>query len=545
MNPAHSMWSRTLAWIALVSFAFTTLVAPVSLRPIGIDFVSGQAFAQMAGKDQLAIIALARRDGVGTVATARIEEYLRAMIEAGSVVQLTPQSVVKSGRPKFVRSARATQRSNKATKNLAKADQALLAARVMIDEKKNLKTAAKLLSAAIKRYERYFVELVDFTKLVDAYARASQAQLMLGKRGSAATLLTKAVVLQPTLVTNRGQKKMHKLLTVVRGRLAKRKKGTIQVECKTPGAEVYVDGVKLGSAPAVSKDLDAGTHYVQVRHKEAEPWGKSFTVRGRRISVNARLEMMPNPKHNIHVSVQLSKIAPFAQKGGFHTRRVRNYSLMFSRQIQARYLLYAVVSKNVRGLELHMFLFDSKAKKFAALDMVPFNSNLSNMQMKILEAEGHIRRAIQAFPSKKEVVAQPAVYTKTRAAAGAPAIVRTPPPLATTTPTTRPSTTPPSTTPPSTTPPSTTAGSGTPAKKPVSPSVRPTAPTYGPATKPKTDPYAGLLKNTDQDKSIVKTWWFWTALGAVVAGGVATAVILSNQTPEPSPNFKVDARVQP
>ena len=62
--------------------------------------------------------------------------------------------------------------------------------------------------------------------------------------------------------------------------------------------------------------------------------------------------------------------------------------------------------------------------------------------------------------------------------------------------------------------------------------------------KPERDPYAHLLnKDKDKDKSIVKTWWFWTGLGVVAAGGVAAAVLLTRQ-PVPSTNFRVDALIQ-
>lgn len=539
MNPARSMWMRTQAWVAITTFALTTLVAPFSLRPLGVELEAGVAYAQMASKPQLAIIPIARRTGVGSVAPARIEEYLRAMIEAGAVVQLTPQDVVKSGRPRFKRSARATKRSNAATKNLAKADEAVITARTMLQEGKNVGTAVKLFKAAIKRYEKYFVELRDFTNYVDANARAAEGYLKLGKKGTAASFLTRALAVQPTLVTNRGDKEMASLLKLVRGRLEKRRKGSIQVECKTPGAEVFVDGVKLGSAPAVAKDLYAGAHFVQVRHKKAEPWGKMFTVRGRMVEANAKLVMMEDPAHNIHISVPYSKIAPYANVGGFHNRRVRNYSFVYARQIQVRYLLYGVVAPATRGLELHIFLFDAKQKKFAALAPVVFKRNLSNMQMKILEVEGNVRQAIQTFPADKEVTAQPAVYTRTQAASAAPpAIIATTPPTTTTRP---PTTTPPTTTTKPTPTPTTPTPTPT-TTKPKSPVVRTTTP---PKTrKPAKDPYAHLLKGDSEKKSIVKTWWFWTALGVAVAGGVTTAILLNNQQPAAAKNFKVDARIQ-
>ena len=33
-----------------------------------------------------------------------------------------------------------------------------------------------------------------------------------------------------------------------------------------------------------------------------------------------------------------------------------------------------------------------------------------------------------------------------------------------------------------------------------------------------------------EDKSLLSRWWFWTAIGAVVVGGVAGGVVMSQDT---------------
>jgi hypothetical protein len=37
----------------------------------------------------------------------------------------------------------------------------------------------------------------------------------------------------------------------------------------------------------------------------------------------------------------------------------------------------------------------------------------------------------------------------------------------------------------------------------------------------------------DVGRPLYRKWWFWTAIGAVVAGGVVAAVIVSGQKHEP------------
>ncbi len=45
---------------------------------------------------------------------------------------------------------------------------------------------------------------------------------------------------------------------------------------------------------------------------------------------------------------------------------------------------------------------------------------------------------------------------------------------------------------------------------------------------------AGAPLRDDESSSVVTSWWFWTAVGVAVAGGVATAVVLTSSDPAPS-----------
>ena len=512
-----------------------TLLGPVGV-PTPAMWSIASAWAQSANRPGLAVIPLSRRDGVGALAAARVEEYLRAMVEAGGQVTLVAPDVVESGRARrgSARTASATQ--TEAQKNLDKADEALIAGRDGLASGEDLDTAYALLEASIARFEKYFTELVDFTKLVDAYARAADAALKLGKKNEAKANITKALTIQPTLVLDRkASEELRELVKTTRETLAGRKAGSIAVTANVEGAQLYVDGVSVGDVPAEAKDLFPGTHFVQVKKEGAETWGKAVTVRGRQIKLSAKLDVEEDEGTEIAIAVRFDDIKPVAEKGNFHEKLAKNFSFMFSRQLRARFLLYGVLAKSARGIELHLFLFDATIRKFAALDPVEFSANLSNMQMKILEAEGLIRAAVASFPEKNEVTEQPPVFARTTVATSGPGAPTGPSPGP-----------PPVYVPPTPTP----TPTPTPDPEPQ-PDPRPTSPVVtGPQTTPRTpvkpakDPYADLVKN-DDDESIVKKWWFWTVLGVVAAGGATAAVIIMNQQTDASPNFKVDAIYQP
>ncbi len=510
---------RATAWLVVTSFLMTAVGAPGLPGPFAIS--SARAADNRPG---LALFPLARRGDVGVLAVARIEEYLRAMIEAGTAVRLISPEIVDLGRDSTVRQTAAARVATPAQKALDKADQALLTGRTMLDSGDDTEIAYKLMLAAIKRYEAHFVELIDFTKLVDAYSRAASAALVMGNKRDASDWLERALTIQPTFVVDarRANKQLQSLVNDIRAKFDRQKKATISVACEQSGATAYVDGVRIGATPATSSELPPGIHYVQVRMDGTKPWGETVKLRGRSATVKATLEQEEGaPDSEISLMVKSADLKPFAAKGGFQKRLFRNFSTFFARQIQAEFLLYGVVAPSIRGLELHLFLFESKERRVAALEPVMFAGNLNNLQMKILEAEGRIRSAVALFPADREVTAQPEVYERTTEAAAAepPPVIPSPPP--------RPE-----------------------PERVVQPdrdeprrSVV-VQPDRNPSRRndPQPDPYAGLVSGADDDDGgIVTKWWFWTTIGVVVVGGAVAAALIATQEQPVQQNFKAQA----
>jgi hypothetical protein len=71
--------------------------------------------------------------------------------------------------------------------------------------------------------------------------------------------------------------------------------------------------------------------------------------------------------------------------------------------------------------------------------------------------------------------------------------------------------------------------SGAPAPPPAAFAPPPTASPAPPA------PAAVVLASPPPEATapVYKRWWFWTALGAVVAGAVVTGILLSRPAPQP------------
>jgi hypothetical protein len=80
-----------------------------------------------------------------------------------------------------------------------------------------------------------------------------------------------------------------------------------------------------------------------------------------------------------------------------------------------------------------------------------------------------------------------------------------------------------------------------PANAPTPVVVSPPVPTAIPLTAaaPAASDPLGIVQplpaEPQENKPIYKRWWFWTGIGAVVAGGVVTAVVLSSKSAPKSP----------
>ncbi len=501
---------RCVAQVLLLTFTTASLLMPLPQRWGG-----SQAWAQEAEKPNVGIVPFARKGEVGVLAAARIEEYLRQMLSAGDALKPLPAKVIDSGKPltpivKEVKEKPLTP----AQKALDRADTLSVTARTMVEENEDPNDVLKLLKAAAQRYEDNFVELVDFTKLVDVYAQAATISLKLNDTKGAKEWLEKAVVLQPTFVvdTRKASKPLQQALTQARQGLADKEGANLSIDCPIAGADVFVDGVKVGNCPSQVKDLLQGTHYVQVRKVGAQPWGQTFVAKGKDGTISANIKIDEDPT-SIGLTVPPEDIKAFAGSGNFHEKVFKNMASMFSKQVGAQYLLYGVVSKNPRSLELHLFLFQAKTKRVCALDKVEYQPTLGDLQMKTLDSEGRVRAALTTC---KEVEDLPAVFdasAEAKAETPAAAVVPVAPP------TVEPEEAP------------------LPKAKPE-PKIRPVAKAE-PAVDANADPYAGLLHDEDETeaKPWYKKWWPWTLAGVVVAGGVGAAIYAATRQPAPATGF--------
>ncbi|MBM4343721.1 MAG: PEGA domain-containing protein [Deltaproteobacteria bacterium] len=499
------------------------LLLPVSWLLVGLVPVGapvGSAWAAEEDKPVLGVVHFVKRGDAGLLAVQRIEEYLRQMLDAGGAVRVLPAKVVETGKP-LTGAARpaaaAAQPASPQAKAIEKADKLVTAARDIVAEGEALGDAGKLLMAAVDRYEQNYVELVDFSKLVDAYALLAQVSLSQGDSKAASDWVARALAIQPTFVVD-GRKQNRDLKALVdktREGLEAKPRTELQIDATQPDSEVFLDGVKLGTAPVVAKDLLAGVHYVQVRKVGASPWGQTLLAKGKLLQVKAVLQMQVAPENEIAVTVSTEDIKDHANKGSFGEKIFKNSGALFARQIAATHLLFGLVNRRPTTLELHLFVFNAKSKKTCAVAPIEYASNLTNLQMQTLDAEGRVRTAVQTCNS--DVSGTPAVFAggpQPGDEPAAPDIIPTPAdpePRADPKPEPKPD----------------------PKPEPRA-DPRPEPRRSDPPLKrvEKDDPYKDLLKDPEGDKAdkpFYASWWFWTAVGVVAVGGGGAGAYLATR----------------
>ena len=245
---------RPLAAALLVPMVWLAGTVPMA-SPLG-----AVAWAGEEDKAALGLVQFVKRGDVGNVAVARIEEYLRQMIDAGGSFRVLPEKAMATGKasaagPAAPSPARA-QAASPALKALDKADKLVLAARDILAEGEALDDAAKLLRAAADRYEQNYVELVDFTKLLDCYASLAQVALSQGDSKLATDWITKAIALQPSFVVDgrKNNRDLKALVEQTREGMEAKPRTALTVECMQADSVVFVDGVNIGAPPAVAKE---------------------------------------------------------------------------------------------------------------------------------------------------------------------------------------------------------------------------------------------------------------------------------------------------
>lgn len=377
-----------------------------------------------------------QEEGINLMARKKIDEYYRTILSMSSRLQYVSADDAR---------ARAMASQEKATAQpkfnpvLDEANNLLWKGKDLVRQKK-WEPAIQPLTQALDIYTENHDILRDLDNLVDATFNLALAYFEGQYVDNADEKISEAVVLRPDLSFDRStvSKGFAERFDGVAKKVLTRRSGPVTIDAGGKAVDVYLDGVLRGKAPVTLKELPAGVHYVQVFSPGYRAWGKRFKApkQGDAKTFTATLELdeggeaAPAPSAD-SPAARLERVPETGEFVGSFRADARAYST----QTGAEFLLFGYVHKDGERFQYSQFLYGAKQDAVVEAGYVVFETDLSDLQVKVLILEDQLYTAVSAFTSRKAVVAVPTCYKKKQAAVAvvAPVPVPTPTPTPTVT----------------------------------------------------------------------------------------------------------------
>ena len=368
------------------------------------------------------VIPTTKRGDVSAIYLKRIDRGVQRTLSFSGRLKVTKDTDRASQTGKA--NALGARKVTRLEKQIEQADK--LRSEGMDQQTKDSHKAYALFVKACKLYEGAAAELVDFTKLADAYTRAGLVGFKnrIGDNNVKAWFM-KGLALQPTLViSRRGQPaKLLKLFDATVKRMQGLKKVGIEVigGCPNngcPAAVCYIDGIKSGALPAKNGNLIRGQHFVQLRGPSIKPWGKIVFVARPNFTVRAKPEMIKVKTKKLAAPLTFDDVAMCAEHGAFSKKACDKQIQRLLRQTDSDFVLFSMVKADRYGrLTLHGFLGRPPTKRrksvqVVALKTVSMKKNLSDLNAQLTTFAAIADKAAAAFPAARALSTVPRVYSE-------------------------------------------------------------------------------------------------------------------------------------
>ncbi len=491
--------NRALAVLVLGVFAGSLVTWPSEGRA-----QTPPAEAAAAGKRAVLFVPLQRSEHVPEGVPPRVEEYLRALVEIDPSIRLVPvapdawkapeETPASAAGPEPLRENPVLQRA----RGLAESGRSAV-------QKRRFEAGLMQLMSAEKLFRGQLAELEDFDQYVDVLVWIAAGLVLGGFREEAGPALRNLVTVRPDIVLPAAEFD-RRFIEAVEG--AKRRLtggGVLTIQVSDEGASVHVDGRLVGQGNQTVEDLVQGRHFVRVTVPGIRPQGRFVTVRKAAATTSFQFKQAKPKEVAKRPGRPLTEYALTGEYDAAFSQDAREAALKAS----CEFAVLGYVARSDTAFHIGLFLFEAKGARLAAIEPAVVDTDLTNLQVALLELESRLAKAVERFPEDRIVRTRPPLYaiapTERPVAVPAPVPVATPPAPAAATATTEPSPAPASTPP---------AQAATPVAATVpSGSFEDIPPDFPMETLPGREP----------SRPWYEKWWVWTAIGgaAAVALGVA------------------------
>ncbi len=511
---------------------------------LSVAGIPSQAMAEAPARVmKVLFVPVQRAETVPEGVPARVEEYFRALIEIEPRIKMVAMPV------EMVAATPAASATPVAEP--AKAEPPVVLAPLvphpdldkaarLAGEGRDLSKAGKYeralttLMQAEELYAKRIGELEDFERYVDVLVWKAASFLNGGYTEEGSAALGTVMTLRPGLSVDAAEFGAKFVASVDAAKKRASEGPAIEVVAQPPEGAIYVDGRLVGTGTQQVTGLPRGRHYVRVVADTYFPAAKVVTTRGSAaskatVSLKSRLPRAPKERRVVQAApaaeTKARPLTEYARTGAYLEPSFAKESQAAAAKTMTDYVLYSYLARSESAFQLGLFVFDARNGDLVAVDPAIIDTDLGNLQIALLDLEARLAKTMAEFPKDRLVKARPALYdmkgarpapTPTAVAVATPAPAPAPAPA-------RPVATTPAPAPVAQATPvrsSAPLTSGPAALPPAAPAI---APSGGFDEIPSDFPMEDLAPSSDKP-SVLKSWWLWTIVGAVVAGGVVGGV---------------------
>jgi hypothetical protein len=355
-------------------------------------------------KPRVLILPTQWQEGVSEVVPSKVDQYLKTLLDISGQADFFDLGSLA------VPVVEEKVEIPKEDKVLKKADDLLWAAKEHAGKGKYYKSAAAF-KKSMKAYESRFDVLVDFDKYIDAALGVALSYFYAGQNFEGQRALKAVLSHRPDLILDKRKvpKEALEVLEKLQHLQTSAPLCQVRVESKPPGAEVIIDGFKAGPAPYVGRNLVCGLHVIRMVLDGYRPFAKPIKLTGKGHAMKAKLRAVKVKEAAKPTFRSPEPLVTLVQQGRFGPRFLR-----IAAQVGTFYDLDAIIMgftrKNDKTYEMATFLWDAEKNRVAELDWIRLDTELTEMQVNLLNLEEQLLAGLALFPSSRKLSGPSDIY---------------------------------------------------------------------------------------------------------------------------------------
>lgn len=270
--------------------------------------------------------------------------------------------------------------------------------------------AIKAFKGSLAKYESSLALMKDFSPVLDTLLMLSVCYYRTDHEKEGAMMLIKVIRLKPDLVLDpeKYPPMFRNTAEAIKKKLLRKRRGEIEVVANEEGASVYFDGNKVGVTPILMKQLVPGDHFVRVEKEGLQPWAGKVTVvstqRRRVLAALGGVKKLSGPLGEIAGDLRANRISS----------QTRKTAAQQGRKIGADFVILGGVSKVGQNYRVGTFLLDVSKNVLCPLPEIKFDPDLLGASVEVYNMASVLYKRVEGCPDPVKVETVALVQTATK-----------------------------------------------------------------------------------------------------------------------------------